>query len=297
MNNLKIYKSMPEWNAGTLPEGFRRKHNTQHGTWAQLTVRAGALRFTHLTADDEVLSSHVVDVAAGPQLVEPGAWHRVEPLNNALRCQLSFLCEPHQYLEKKHGLTAPHSEVRTLLPEILASDGRTVLDLGSGRGRNSFFFVEHGFDVTAVDRSATSIDALRQLQAVEGFDLSSKVYDINRASLAEVLPAGEVDHIVSTVVFQFLEAARVPAILDDMRATTRCGGLHLVVAPVTSKEVPCPLSFPFVFQRGDLRRHYQDWEVLRYSETLGEFHKRDEHGERYKAEFATLVARKPGPRD
>lgn len=77
-----------------------------------------------------------------------------------------------------------------------------------------------------------------------------------------------------------------------MQALTRPNGLHLLVAAISSAERPCPIAFPFVFQKGDLRRYYQGWEVLRYDETFGEFHKRDEHGERYKAEFATLVARK-----
>ena len=38
MTDLTIYKRMPEWSAETLPQGFRRKHNTKEGTWAQLTL-------------------------------------------------------------------------------------------------------------------------------------------------------------------------------------------------------------------------------------------------------------------
>jgi tellurite resistance-related uncharacterized protein len=33
----------------------------------------------------------VLDATAGPQLIEPGVWHRVEPLGDDLRCQLAFL--------------------------------------------------------------------------------------------------------------------------------------------------------------------------------------------------------------
>ncbi len=296
MKDLRIYERMPEWSAATLPHGFRRKHRTKEGTWAQLTVHAGALRFTHLDADGEELSSRVVDAAAGPQLVEPGVWHKVEPLDDALRCGLVFLCDPSRYLEKKHGLTAPHSEVRALLPTLEAVPGRSMLDLGSGRGRNSFFLAEHGLAVTALDRSDAAIAKLRQIQTDEGFTLSSSVYDINRASLADVIEGGVVDHVISTVVFQFLEADRVPAVIDDMQAVTRNGGLHLIVTPVTSAEMRCPIAFPGILRRGELRDRYLDWNILRYDETLGEFHKRDRHGQRYKAEFATLIARKPGTR-
>lgn len=295
MSDLKVYKTLPRWTAQTLPEGFRRKHNTQEGTWAQMTVYDGALRFTRLSEDGEALSSTTLDAASGPLLIEPGAWHAVEPLDEALRCQLSFLCAPERYFEKKYQLTAPHSEVRALLPELDASAGRTVLDLGCGRGRNTFLLAERGFEVTAVDRSESAIATLRAIQQAEGLALASHLYDINDARLALVLPGGEVDHVISTVVFQFLDAARVSAVLEDLQSVTRPGGLHLIVAPVRSPEVPCPLSFPFVFQVGELREYYRSWEVVRYDEALGELHKRDAQGERYKALFATLVARKPRP--
>lgn len=294
-SRFKVYKRLPEWTAQSLPAGFRRQHNTKEGTWARLTVNAGALRFFELAGDGEILSSRVVDAAAGPHLVEPGVWHKVEPIDAKLRCELAFLCEPDRYLEKKHGLTAPHSEVRELVPALTRSAGRTVLDLGSGRGRNSFYLAERGFSVTSVDRSTTAIEKLRQIEADEGFSLDSHVYDVNRAALAELLPDG-IDHVISTVVFQLLDRASVPAVIDDMQSVTHDAGLHLIVAPVTSAEFPCPIDFPFVPGRGELREHYRDWEMLRYDERPGEFHKRDERGDRYRAEFATLIARKPGPR-
>ncbi len=182
------------------------------------------------------------------------------------------------------------------MPALERAVGRTILDLGSGRGRNSFFLAERGFVVTAVGRSEKAIETLRQIETVEGFKLDSHVYDINKAALADVLPPDGVDHIVSTVVFQLLDAARVSEVIRDMQSATRSGGLHLIVAPVTSEEVPCPIAFPFVPRRGELVEYYRAWDVLRYDERPGEFHKRDEYGERYRGEFATLIARKPGPR-
>lgn len=293
MSDLEVYRTMPEWSAQTLPKVFQKKHNTKEGTWARLVVSAGALRFTLLTEDGEVLSSRVVDAASGPLLVEPGEWHRVEPVDDACRCELSFLCEPSRYMEKKHKLTAPHSEVRAHLAELEAATGRTLLDLGSGRGRNSFLLAQRGFEVTAVDRSEDAVAKLRGIQEAERVDFPSRVYDINDAALARVLPSGEVDHIVSTVVFQFLDAARVPSVIEDMQAVTRPGGLHLIVAPITSDELPCPIAFPFVFASGELRENYRGWELLSYEETVGEFHKLDENGDRYVSGFGALLARKP----
>lgn len=49
---------------------------------------------------------------------------------------------------------------------------------------------------------------------------------------------------------------------------------------------PCPVSFPFTLGEGQLRRIYQDWEMLKYNEDLGTMH----HGAQL--QFATMLARK-----
>lgn len=294
MKNLKTYKTLPEWTAETLPKVFQEKHNTKEGTWAELKVFAGSLRFTNLTEDGEVTSSLVLDAETEAPLVAPHAWHKVDAASADLRCQLSFLCEADRYLEKKYKLTAPHSEVRALLPELLASEGRQVLDLGCGRGRNSFFLKGQGFEMVGVDKKEASLETLRTIQDAEGIAFAAHAYNIDDAALEALLPDGKTDHIISTVVFQFLQAERVPSIIENMHNVTRPGGLHLIVAPITSEDLPCPMDFPHVFQAGELRRYYEGWQMLRYEETIGHFHRRDEHGNRYKSRFVTMVARKPG---
>lgn len=195
-----------------------------------------------------------------------------------------------QSLEQKYGLTAPHSELLAALPLFKAARGRRVLDLGSGRGRNSFFLAKEGFEVHAVDRSTQAIATLQEIERAEGLEVSSQVYDINRANLVETIPGG-FDHVVSTVVFQFLDSQQVPRVIHDMQSLTPPGGLHLVVAPIDCVDVPCPISFPFVFREGELRKYYESWELLRYEESMGEFHKLDAQGNRYKSRFVTMVAK------
>lgn len=299
LESLRVYQDLPEWTAQTLPKAFQKQHNTKEGSWARLRVLEGSLRFVSLDESGEVLGTTLVDPAAGPQLVLPGAWHRVEAESADLRCQLSFLCTPDRYMEKKYQLNAPHSEVRKALPQLQAAPGKTVLDLGSGQGRNSLFLAQAGFEVTAVDHSEASIAKLQGIAKAEALPVDAKTYNINEAQLASQLSkladrsGGQVDHIISTVVFQFLDAERVPAILADMQAVTRPGGLHLIVAPVQSQALPCSLNFPFLFAEGQLREVYKDWELLHFEEEPGEFHRRDAEGNRYKAMFAVILARKP----
>ena len=64
------------------------------------------------------------------------------------------------------------------------------------------------------------------------------MYDINTANIQE-----NYDFIVSTVVFMFLNRERIPAIIKNMQEHTNPGGYNLIVAAMSTPEVPCPLPF------------------------------------------------------
>ena len=71
MNHLLCYKTLPVWNAQTLPEAFRRKHNTSEGTWAQLTVHQGSLELALTDQDGNVLETHHCNASQ-----QPHGWRR-----------------------------------------------------------------------------------------------------------------------------------------------------------------------------------------------------------------------------
>ncbi|MEM9404041.1 MAG: SAM-dependent methyltransferase TehB [Pseudomonadota bacterium] len=283
---LVRYKRLPEWTAESLPRAFREQHNTKEGTWAKLTILDGQLRYIELDEAGSVLAQRVFSPDEPPPMVAPQAWHRVEPYSDDLRCYLEFYCEPDRYYEKKYKLTAPHSEVVEVLQHIDSGD---ALDLGSGRGRNSVFLQTHGFQVTALDNKEAALTKLRRIVDEESacVGLRAELYDIATASIQQAY-----DLIVSTVVLQFLPADSIPAVIGNMQAQTRVGGVNLVVAPMSTAEAPCPIDWPFTFGAGELARYYRDWTILKYNENPGTFHRVDESGHRVGATFATLVARR-----
>ena len=59
MKNLICYKTLPVWNAQTLPKQFREQHNTQTGTWAKLNIIKGYVNFDILTEQGDIISEHV----------------------------------------------------------------------------------------------------------------------------------------------------------------------------------------------------------------------------------------------
>lgn len=190
------------------------------------------------------------------------------------------------YFTDKYGLTRTHSEVLHAATKI--APGKT-LDLGCGNGRNSLYLAANGFDVTAWDKNAMSINNLETIRQAEGLEnLRSKEVDLNALTFD-----GEYDFILSTVVMMFLEAKTIPGLIANMQRCTKPGGWNLIVAAMDTDDYPCTVGFPFAFKAGELKNYYEGWAFDRYNEEVGELHRTDANGNRIKLRFATMLARKP----
>ncbi|MDU6819314.1 tellurite resistance methyltransferase TehB [Leclercia adecarboxylata] len=190
------------------------------------------------------------------------------------------------YFTKKYGMTRTHSEV--VYSAGIVKPGKT-LDLGCGNGRNSLYLAANGFDVTAWDKNANSIDNIESIKAKEGItNLQTAIQDLNTLRFD-----GEYDFILSTVVLMFLQAETIPGLIDNMQRCTKPGGYNLIVAVMDTEDYPCNVGFPFAFKTGELSGYYAGWEQLKYNEDVGELHRTDAQGNRIKLRFATLLARKP----
>lgn len=285
MENLVCYKTLPVWQKTTIPMAFTDRHNTAEGTWAQLTVLAGEMDFVVFGENGEETRYHF-DTAHQPPRLDPQVWHKIESVSDDISCQLAFWCQPEDEFYKIHGLTRPHSEVRELV--TMTKPGKT-LDLGSGRGRNSFFLAQLGYDVTAMDINPQHIQAIEDVKATTGIsNIRTQVYDINQHALQD-----DYDIIISTVVLMFLKRENIAAIIADMQAHTRPDGYNLIVCPVETESMPYDeLPFDCFLKPGELSGYYADWEILKYNENPGHLHRTDAAGNRIRLNFATLIARK-----
>ncbi|KAA8997709.1 SAM-dependent methyltransferase TehB [Affinibrenneria salicis] len=282
---LICYKTLPRWNSRTLPAELRAQHNTQDGSWVQLTIFRGELTFAFLQETGEVISQQPFSPQRQPPRVEPQAWHRIVSSSEDMECQLAFFCRAEDYYHKKYGLTRTHSEVIAALRHVSPC---RALDLGCGSGRNALYLNKMGFDVAACDKNASGIDSLNAMIKSEGLRrITAGVYDINEAAIDT-----QYGFILSTVVMMFLAPTRIPAIIDNMQQSTLAGGYNLIVAAMSTDDVPCPLPFSFTFKQQELRDYYRAWEIIKYNEDMGELHKTDAAGNRIKLRFATLLARK-----
>ena len=284
MEKLVAYKRMPVWNKDTMPEAVRRKHNTKVGTWGKITVLKGTLKFIELTEDGEGLAEHFFEVGADNPMAKPQAWHRVEAATEDVEWYLEFYCKLEDYFPKKYNTNPVHSEVLEAMQTVKPCK---ALDLGCGQGRNALFLAQHGFDVTAVDQNELSLEILQSIVEQEDLEMPVGLYDINSASIGQTY-----DFIVSTVVLMFLQAERIPAIIQNMQEQTSIGGYNLIVCAMDTEDYPCSVNFPFTFKEGELANYYQDWELIKYNENPGHLHRRDENGNRIQLRFATMLAKK-----
>ena len=284
MEKLVAYKRMPVWNNDTMPEAVQRKHNTKVGTWGKITVLKGILKFIELTEEGEVIAEHLFKSGADNPMAQPQAWHRVEAATDDVEWYLEFYCKPEDYFPKKYNTNPVHSEVLEAMQMVQPCK---ALDLGCGQGRNALFLAQHGFDVTAVDQNELSLEILQSIVEQEDLEMPVGLYDINSASIGQTY-----DFIVSTVVLMFLQADRIPAIIQNMQEQTSIGGYNLIVCAMDTEDYPCSVNFPFTFKEGELANYYQDWELIKYNENPGHLHRRDENGNRIQLRFATMLAKK-----
>ncbi len=294
-NSLVKYKTLPLWTETTLPKAFQTQHNTKPGTWGKITVEAGQLQYDSLSEAGEVISSKIITPADRNFFVLPEAWHRVKPIGE-LRCFVEFYCRSQDYFQKKYQFAAPHRDLKKLMEGPLAEcSDLDILDLGCGKGRNASYLYSLNHCVTALDKNADAIEFLQEIIQLERVaeSFQAHCYDIESATLREHDERGKpYDLIISTVVFQFLRAETLSAVIADMQACTKNGGYHFIIAPVSSSKAPCPIDFPSTFAPQALLNYYADWQILSYQEQPGTFHRKDKNGQPIQADFATLLARK-----
>ena len=164
-----------------------------------------------------------------------------------------------------------------------------ALDLGCGAGRNSFFLKSQGFNVRALDSAPDKISKIQEIIELEKINdkMSADVYDINEASISQ-----NFDLIISTVVLQFLKADRINDIIRNLQNQTKIGGYNLIVAPLSTSKFACEIDFPFLFAENELKEYYKGWEIVKYNEEIGSFHRKKANGEFYQSLFATMIAKK-----
>lgn len=113
------------------------------------------------------------------------------------------------------------------LPTMREHRAKTVLELGCGQGRDTWYFARNGMSVTALDYSDTGICQMRDAAKKEGLEgvVTARVHDA-RDPLP--FPDASFDAVYSHMFFtmEFSEAD-VQKMLDDCRRVLKPGGINI----------------------------------------------------------------------
>jgi len=177
------------------------------------------------------------------------------------------------------------STVSQIIKDILKYKGSgSVLDLGAGIGRNSFFLAEKDFRVTALDKDMDAILKLKKLAKKMGLKIKTVQND-----LINVQSKKKYDVIIAMNSLHFLKKSQVLKVIAHMQGATKANGLN-VISVHTDKN---PLgSRPYLFTPQELKKFYSNWEILKYEENLGLPYRTASTGKIIRKHRAVIIARK-----
>lgn len=129
-----------------------------------------------------------------------------------------------------------------------------ALDLACGAGRNALFLASLGWDVVAVDASPAAIRVLRERADAGGLRVDGRVADLETGAF--VIEPGGYDLICD---FFYLQRD----LFAPMREGVRPGGAFAAEIHLRDEQ-----PHRFVLDPGELRREFEGWKILYYSESV-----------------------------
>jgi len=130
-----------------------------------------------------------------------------------------------------------------------------ALDLACGAGRNALYLAQLGWQVVAIDSSASAVRMVRERAAAAAVSIEVRVADLEAAGEFVIEPSAY-DLICD---FFYLQRDLFAAIREGVRP----GGL--VAAEIHLRDEK---PHRFVLDPGALRREFDGWKILYYSEAV-----------------------------
>lgn len=164
---------------------------------------------------------------------------------------------------------------------------RTLVDLGSGEGRDSIYFARRGYRVLGVDISSVGVRKAENRASRLGVNVQFRVGDIRTYRLNR-----RVDVVFSSGTLNNLPRRARAARFEHFKARTNPGGINAMNADVPKPYIPPQTTNPNAspFRSGELLGYYWDWEILDAGQ--GEFIS-NSGGVPHRKAMDVVIARKP----
>ena len=178
-------------------------------------------------------------------------------MKNELRIEDIYKKEKHPWGMKPHPL---------LVRNLNELKKGSILDIGCGDGKDSFYLAENGFNVTALDFSSGALNTLKE--RLSQADLMNNVALIER-DIPDFMKEEKKlwGNIISFVTIHFIRYSEVLKVYEWIKEHTDSGGLN-IISDFTN-EGSLDTSKGFYLGRGQLLEIYKDWELIEYHEIPG----------------------------
>lgn len=138
-----------------------------------------------------------------------------------------------------------------------------ALDIGAGYGIHTFFLLEHGFSVDAIDFSPESIEYIKKKTSKQTrHRLTLTVDDIRQYSFVS-----SYDLIVCTYVLQYFSKRERIRLLNKLQRHTRPGGI-IVIQQALHQEGKTQERWRgarlYFMSDGELKEQFREWKTLYY---------------------------------
>lgn len=184
--------------------------------------------------------------------------------------------------------TDPNSLCVKLLDLLPAEsrDGKRLLDLGCGEGRDLIRFSKNGFRVTGTDSSSIGIKKALEWSEEEQVELKAFQSDLKTYRLME-----KFDVIYSSGTLNVLPSDVREEVFQNYKEHTEKGGINAMNAFVVKPFLEKPPDWSneeHFFRSGELLSYYWDWEILYSTESIFEC---NSSGLQHRHAMSTIIAR------
>jgi tellurite methyltransferase len=179
----------------------------------------------------------------------------------------------------------PSTLSRIFFARHLPQGTEKMLDAGCGEGRDTVFFAQAGYQVTAFDDAPSGVKKTRDRLTALGLEAHVFQADVNEFRIEDPY-----DFILASGIFHYVRPALREEVISNYKEFTRPGGLHAVMVPVHKPFVTTePEADPeeHSWHSGEILTHYHDWRIEFFEERI-----RDETPE-YQFAMNLLIAARP----
>ncbi len=168
-----------------------------------------------------------------------------------------------EYEKQEYYWGVEHSPLAVQVIRLLPGEGhqgKRLLDIGSGEGRDAVFFARCGFKVDALEISWPGIEKIKQHSIATGC-LVNAVH----ANMIGYEPSENYDVIYSMGALQFLPSQQRARHFERYKQHTSPGGLNAHMVFVEKPFIPVAPDWEkneFFYRSGDLAGYYHDWEIV-----------------------------------